>query len=218
MPTIDFYYHPLSPPCQAILLVGEAIGLKFNLILIDTMEKKEHLTPEFIAMNPQHTLPTIVDGGLTLWESRAISSYLVESYAKNDNLYPKDSKIRAQIDRILFFDLSALYPRILKFIVPVVEQGTKPEQEKLDKLMEAVGYLDIFLEGHLFAVGNRITIADFALAASLGCIVMCGIEIRHYARVSSYYTRCTQQMRGYDKVFEEPKQMMKALFKGKLRM
>ena len=51
-------------------------------------------------------MPTIVDGDLSLWESRAILGYLVNKYAPNSSLYPSDPKKRAIVDRTLNFDLS----------------------------------------------------------------------------------------------------------------
>ncbi|WP_323677962.1 glutathione S-transferase N-terminal domain-containing protein, partial [Halorubellus sp. PRR65] len=69
--TIDFYYAPGSSPCRAVLLTAKAIGVDLNLKLMDLM-KGEHLSPEFLKINPQHTIPTLVDNGLALSESRAI--------------------------------------------------------------------------------------------------------------------------------------------------
>ena len=40
----------------------------------------EHMTEEFIAVNPAHCVPTIRDEDVTLWESRAICQYLCNKY------------------------------------------------------------------------------------------------------------------------------------------
>lgn len=69
----------------------------------------EHLKPEFLKINPQHTIPTLVDEGFALWESRAILQYMVENYAIKDLFYPKDMQKRATVNRLLYFDMGSLY-------------------------------------------------------------------------------------------------------------
>lgn len=44
-------------------------------------------------------------------------TYLISAYAKDDNLYPKDIKIRALIDQRLQFDLGTLYQRMGDYFV-----------------------------------------------------------------------------------------------------
>ncbi|KAJ8945992.1 hypothetical protein NQ318_017108 [Aromia moschata] len=107
---IDFYYAPGSPPCRAVLLAAKAVGVELNLKLTDLM-KGEHLTPKYLKLNPQHTVPTLDDNGFSLWESRAIMTYLQNQYGKDDSLYPKDPKKRAIVDQRLYFDLGTLYAR-----------------------------------------------------------------------------------------------------------
>lgn len=64
---LDLYYHPMSPPCRAVMLTARAMGVDLNLKKLDVLGG-EHLKPEFVAINPQHTIPTLVDGNLRLWE------------------------------------------------------------------------------------------------------------------------------------------------------
>jgi glutathione S-transferase len=59
-------------------------------------------------INPQHVIPTLVDNGFALWESRAICVYLVEKYGKS-SLYPKDLKVRSVVNQRLYFDMGTLY-------------------------------------------------------------------------------------------------------------
>jgi glutathione S-transferase len=69
-----------------------------------------------IQINPGHTVPTIVDNGFALWESRAIAQYLCNKYAADSDLYPKDPKERANVDRMLNFDIS-LYTSMREALV-----------------------------------------------------------------------------------------------------
>ena len=64
---MDFYYMDVSPPCRAVKLTAAALGLSLNLKPLDLMAG-DHMKPEFVAINPQHCVPTLVDGDLTLWE------------------------------------------------------------------------------------------------------------------------------------------------------
>lgn len=69
------------------------------------------MSAEFLKLNPEHTIPTLVDGDYVLWESRAIAAYLVNSKAPGHSLYPTDPKVRGRIDQKLYFDLGTLQKR-----------------------------------------------------------------------------------------------------------
>lgn len=75
-----------------------------------------------LQLNPQHTIPTIDDNGFSLWESRAIMTYFVNQYGKDDTLYPKDPKKRALVDQRLYFDIGTLYARFGDLYVCALER------------------------------------------------------------------------------------------------
>ncbi|KOB76522.1 Glutathione S-transferase 1 [Operophtera brumata] len=84
------YYVPGSSPCRAVLLTAKALNIELDLKLVD-LHHGEHLKPEYL----KHTVPTLVDDGLALWESRAIISYLANKYGAGSALYPEEPRARA---------------------------------------------------------------------------------------------------------------------------
>ena len=64
---MDFYYMDLSAPCRAVRLTLSALGLSPNMKILDVMVGDQN-KPEFLAINPQHCIPTLVDEKITIWE------------------------------------------------------------------------------------------------------------------------------------------------------
>ncbi|KAK9881163.1 hypothetical protein WA026_014511 [Henosepilachna vigintioctopunctata] len=216
--TIDLYYINGSAPCRAVLLAAKALGIDLNLKYLDLM-KGEHLTPEFIQINPQHTIPTLVDNGFVLWESRAIMAYLVSQYGKDDSLYPKDPKQRAVVDQRLYFDLGTLYARYAEYYYPVYFGSGTFEPAKLERIKEAFNFLNVFLENQEFAAGNNLTIADFALISTVSTFEASGFDISPYPNVLNWCKKVKTTAPGYEEANEKNllvfKQMIEQIMKNK---
>ena len=45
--------------------------------------------PDYLAMNPNARVPTLVDGDYVLWESNSVMRYLAMSYRPESPLYPQ---------------------------------------------------------------------------------------------------------------------------------
>merc|ERR1712002_1137303 len=140
----------MSAPCRIVAMTADCLGLEYDYRNINLMTG-EQMQPKFLSINPQHSLPTLVDGDLILNESRPIAGYLVNKYGKNDKLYPKDPVIRAKVDQRLFFDMGTFYQALGKLIYPVALGSGKPGQDKADKLKETIGWVDDFVKGGKFA-------------------------------------------------------------------
>src|SRR5919198_5714089 len=63
-------------------------------------------TPEYLRMNPNAKVPTLVDGELVIWESNTILRYLATK-AKSP-LYPADAAKRTQVERWMDWQLASL--------------------------------------------------------------------------------------------------------------
>lgn len=178
-------------------MLAKALGVKLNLKPL-SVQKKEHLTPEFLKVNPQHTIPTLVDNDFVLWESRAILTYLVEKYGKNDSLYPKDPQKRAVINQRLFFDMGTLYQRFSDYFIPQLRLGQPADPEKFKKLEEAVELFEKLLENHKYAAGENISIADYALLASFSTFVTAEVDYARFANITRWYDLCGQTLHGIE--------------------
>ncbi|KAI4460140.1 glutathione s transferase d10 isoform a-related [Holotrichia oblita] len=196
---IDLYYVPGSAPCRAVLLAAKAVGVDLNLKYTDLM-KGEHLTPEYIKMNPQHTIPTINDNGFCLWESRAIMAYLADQYGKNDKIYPKDPKKRALVDQRLYFDIGTLYARFGDYYYPVIFAGASYDPAKLTKCEEAMKFFDTFLANSEYAAGNDLTLADLTLAATVSTYEVMDFDLTPYKNVTKWFAKVKQNAPGYEEV------------------
>ncbi|KAL7632193.1 UNVERIFIED_CONTAM: hypothetical protein RMT77_017498 [Armadillidium vulgare] len=195
---MDLYYIDYSPPCRAVMLTAKVLGISLNKKIIN-LPTKEHLSSEFIAINPQHVIPTLIDGDLTLWESRAVCTYLVSKYGKDDALYPKDPNIRVLIDRLLYFDMGILVRRLADYYVKIAVRGEAPDQVIFESIHEALKWFnDYYLDGHNFCVGNNLTVADFCLVATVSSLVEAGIDMSKYPNITEWAQRCKSVMPGYE--------------------
>jgi glutathione S-transferase len=126
--------------------------------------------PEYLAMNPNGRVPTLVDGDYVLWESNSVMRYLCMAYGKGSPIYPSAPKVRASVDRWLDWTLSTLQPVDRPVFWALVR--TPPEKRDMvviqkDADAEAMQWriIDREVATRRFIEGDQFTIADIALGA-----------------------------------------------------
>lgn len=198
-------------PCRVVQMVASELKISLKLKPLN-LQQKEHLLPEFIKLNPQHMVPTLVDNNFSLWESRPICIYLVEKYAKDDSLYPKDPKKRAVVNQRLYFDMGTLTQRLYDFFYPQLMQNEKADLKKLKLLEEAVELLDLFLENSQFIAGEKMTIADISIAVTVSVYELTGFDFSKFINISRWYENMKNNCAGW-KINEEGLKIMREYLK-----
>src|SRR5438045_8152581 len=54
--------------------------------------------PEYLKLNPNGLVPTVIDGDLVMWESNTICRYLA-STRNGERIYPRDPAARTHVER-----------------------------------------------------------------------------------------------------------------------
>ncbi|CAK9795852.1 Glutathione S-transferase 1, isoform C [Anthophora plagiata] len=207
---IDFYQLPGSAPCRAVALTAAAVGVEMNFKEVALM-KGDHLKPEFLKMNPQHTIPTIDDNGFYLWESRAIMGYLADQYGKNDTLYPKDPKKRAIVNQKLYFDACTLYKAFADCYYPIFFAKEAKNPAKVSSVDAALTFLDKFLEGQDYVAGKSMTLADLSIVATVSTIEIVGHDIKAHKNIARWYAKIKSEAPKYEEYNGAGVKVFKAL-------
>jgi len=219
MAPIDVHGMPLSAPCRIVHMTAECLGVEYNCKMLDLMAG-DHMKPEFLAINPMHNIPTMVDGEFVLNESRAIAAYLVNKYGKDDKLYPKDAETRARVDQRLYFDMGVFYKAFGDTVYPIMFGGDKPGQDKFDKLKEVLSWVDGFVKDGKFCAGNDdLTIGDLALLATYATIKCAGqteVDLAEYKNAEAWFEKCCKLVPNYEKANGEGAAAFGGFYKSKL--
>jgi glutathione S-transferase len=165
--SLDFYHGQGSPFSWRVWLALELKSIPYNLKVL-SFQAGDTRKPEFVAINPRHQVPTIVDDGFALWESTVILEYLDERFTQGPKLYPGDVRERARIRRIVREVEQYAYAQGIDRIVDelfwkgdappdakVMEDSRKTLGEELEKMAQE-------LSGDYFA-GSTMTAADITL-------------------------------------------------------
>ncbi|CAK1545468.1 unnamed protein product [Leptosia nina] len=189
---LTLYKNDGSPPVRSVLWVIEKLKLPCEFVDINLMNK-EHLTEEYKKINPQHTIPTLVDDDFTLADSHAIITYLLNKYGKDDSLYPAEPKLRAIVEQRLHFDSGILFPALRGGFSQVFFEGrNKVSQEVIDKIKSAYEFTEQFATNTWLA-GDQFTIADICCVTSVSSMnVIVPIDAKLYPNLYSWFKRCSE--------------------------
>ncbi len=104
-------------------------GVDFENVLLDLGKGKDHLKPEYLEINPNGVVPTLVDDGEIIIDSSVICEYLDEKYP-DPPLSPADLAERARMRAWMRF-LEEVPTAAVR--VPSFNMGFLPRYDGLDR-------------------------------------------------------------------------------------
>ena len=194
---MKLYYNPLSPNVRRVRLAAAVLGIELEEKLLD-FSKGEHKSADYLALNPNGAVPTLVDGDFVLTESRSIMQYLA-SKKPESGLLPKDEAARADVTRWQFWDASHFSPqlatlafeKLIKGMMGLGEPDLGKVQDALGNFRRFAAVLDKRLAGRDYVVGNRLTIADLTLGSSLMYAQQAEVPLAEFPNIQAWHARIT---------------------------
>ena len=189
-------YHCPDARSLRVLWTLEEMGVDYELVNMAFPPRANY--PGYLDINPLGTVPTFVDGGLTMTESSGICHYLVERYGPTHLAVARDDpEYGAWLNWLYRSDATLTFPQTLVLRYTRLE----PEARRQPQVVEdySIWYLsrlrcvESALADREFLVGNRFTIADVTVGYALFLGTTLGLDERYKPNCKAYLERLMQR-------------------------
>jgi glutathione S-transferase len=170
----------------------EEMGTPYKLIEKST-RAEDLQTAEYLRLNPNARIPTLVDGDLVLWESMAINLYLAQKY--EGPMHFSKSEVLGLATQWSFWailEMETLLLELLQHRALLPEFVRDPSYAERDELLlkRPLSVLNGSLAGHEFLVGENFTVADLNVASILAWGKMSRLDLSTHPEVTRWLDKC----------------------------
>lgn len=200
--TPKLYIKATSAHSLSVWMTCEAVGLEVDVVIVD-LTHGEQKQSWFLEINPRHCVPTLVENGFVMCESRAIMRYLVNKYGQETSLYPAEFRHRFLVDMALDTDMDYIRKCIAKYVPPKLFHGKDPDEAAIKAVDSVLCFInDVMLKSSIFVAGDNMTIADLSIFATLQMLLLAGFQseqfhnyeklyfVMKYIKDLPYYSKC----------------------------
>lgn len=170
------FHSPFSQHARRVVSLLIEAGLPYQLRHV-AMEKGEHMSPEYLAVNPNHQIPTLLDGDIRIHESNAILRYLCVKHSLSD-WYPSDPARRAIVEQWLDWNQCRLSPAVVDIVLNAVFLGDRGDQAAIERGRSKLPELEPMIEDGL--TGRAFSLASSLLQLRFAGILPAGVHTRRW--------------------------------------
>jgi len=168
---MQLYGYFRSGNTRKVRLCLAELGVQHELVVVD-LAAGEQRSPDYLRLNPNGVVPTLVDGDLTLWESSAILLYLAEKHP-HGGLLPSRLDERARVYKWLVWQPATFNPPRQRLVAELGKPAAAQDAQAIAALRATIGRnLEILadaLGGNDYLIG-RYTLADLVMLPHLAAL------------------------------------------------
>jgi glutathione S-transferase len=204
-------YHCRDARSLRPLWALEELGLDYELVTMPFPPRAAY--PNYLAINPLGTVPTFVDGDLTMTESAGICHFLGERHAPTPlRVDPSEPAYGEYLNWLYRSDATLTFPQTIVLRYSQLE----PQARRLPQAVEdySIWYLsrlrsvEAALEGRRFLCADRFTMADIAVHYALYLGRSLGLDARYRPNCRRYLDELMQRpafQRGMARQADQPR-------------
>jgi glutathione S-transferase len=189
-------YHCPNARSLRVLWTLEELGADYELVNMPFPPRARY--PGYLAINPLGTVPTFVDGDLTMTESSGICHYLAEKFAPNGlRVDPASPGFGDYLNWLYRSDATLTFPQTIVLRYTRLEpEARRPAQVVEDYTIWYLSRLrcvETALEGRDYLCDDRFTIADITVHFALFFGRSLGLDDRYKPNCRRYLERLMQR-------------------------
>ncbi len=186
---IKLYHEPLSPNSRRVWITLLEKGLEFELVGVKL--DGEQFKPEFLALNPFHHIPVLVDEGFNVVESLAILDYLEAKYPQPAML-PTDAKDLAIARMVQLVTVNELLPATMAMTPLMLGlPGGNPEkiEQAKQKVSTVLKFFENLLDDRPYFGSQNLTLAEVVAGTVVPWLPRGGVSLNDYPKLSAWCDR-----------------------------
>ena len=186
---LTLHHAPISPNSRRIWITLLEKELEFELVEVNL--SGEQFKPDFLAINPFHHIPVLVDDGFNIVESLAILDYLEAKYP-TPAMLPDQAKELAIVRMVQLVTMNELWPAVFS-LAPQLLGLPGGDSEKIKQAQQKVATVLTFFEKLLderpYFGSQNLTLAQVTAGTVIPWLPRGGMSLSDYPKLSAWCDR-----------------------------
>lgn len=196
MSEVVLYDYWRSSASYRVRIALNILGIEHRTVPVNLLEGA-HRKPDYLALNPQGLVPTLVIDGQVLTQSLAIIEYLAELRPES-GLLPAGIADRQKVRALAYAVAMDIHPicnmHVVTHLTTMTGKADAREEWMKHFIGAGLGKLEVMIGeyGGEFSCGDRPTLAELCLIPQVYNARRWGVDLTDFKRIVAIDARCAE--------------------------
>jgi maleylacetoacetate isomerase len=196
MNEVVLYDYWRSSASYRVRIALNMLGIDYKTVSINLLEGGQR-SPDYLALNPQGFVPTLVIDGRTLTQSLAIIEYLAE-LRPECGLMPADIADRQHVRALAYAIAMDIHPicntHVAAYVMTIADKADAREDWRKHFISDGLRKLEAMIDefNGEFSFGDQPTMADLCLVPQVYNARRWGVDMTDFKRIVDIDGKCAK--------------------------